>query len=406
MKDETIAAGRGARGRGYGGQGAPPDFAESRNRRQKVRAAGLDPDYWYPVEQDKNLRPGKVQEVVFWGRSVALFRGEDGGIRAIENRCAHRQLKLSVGHVRGCNVVCPYHGWEYDGEGRLCRVPHDLFGKPMPNLRLRDYPVQVRYGLIWVFFGDPARQEEHPIPTIPELEGPERWGAVIGDFVWKAHHSMIIDNVSDFTHAYLHRKFRPFTDAKLTRLAVEGDRVYVSYDTKVAGGRISGLMIDRKKINTNAMDLCYEYPYQWSNTDDKIKSYCFVLPIDARTTRAFFLFYFKAFKVPLLPLAVPRWAMEPILRVAQHTLVNPLLKEDGDAVEAEQEGYEAYWSAPIAELNPAVHEFQNLTIRKWEEHLARSGAGERGPRMRLPIAVGQEDAAAGEAGAADLASAE
>ena len=28
----------------------PPQFAEARNKRQKVRAAGISPDYWYPVE--------------------------------------------------------------------------------------------------------------------------------------------------------------------------------------------------------------------------------------------------------------------------------------------------------------------------------------------------------------------
>lgn len=352
----------------------PPSFDDARNKRQKVRAAGLDPNYWYAVRRADALPKGQVVEVNFWGRSLALYRGDDGALRAIENRCAHRQLKLSVGHVKGCNVVCPYHGWEYSGDGRLAAVPHDLFGKSLPNLRLRDYPVRERYGLVWIFFGDPARAGEREIPRIPELEGPTPWGSVIADFVWKAHHSMIIDNVSDFTHAYLHRKYRPFDDAKLKRCETVGDKVHVSYDTKVGGGRISGLFVDRKVVNTNAMDLCYDYPYQWSNTDDKIKSYCFVLPIDEQTTHAFFLFYFKAFKIPLVPLALPRWAMDPLLKVASYTLVRPLLREDGDAVEAEQEGYNQYWQAPIAEVNPAVHEFQALTIRKWEEYLASEGA--------------------------------
>ncbi|MCA9662007.1 MAG: aromatic ring-hydroxylating dioxygenase subunit alpha [Myxococcales bacterium] len=352
------------------GPGRPPTFAEAKNRRQKVRAAGLDPNYWYPVLQSRELGRGEVKEVVFWRRSYALYRGDDGKVAAVENRCAHRQLKLSVGHVKGCNVVCPYHGWEYDREGHLAHVPHDLFGKKMPNIKLGHQPVVERYGLVWVFFGDPARAGERAIPTIPELEGADAWGHVIADFEWRAHHSMIIDNVSDFTHAYLHRKFRPFEDATLKKLETVGDRVYVSYDTKVGRGPISGLFVDRDKVNTNAMDLCYEYPYQWSNTDDKIKHYCFVLPIDEQTTRAFFLFYFKAFKVPGLPIGLPRWAMDPLLRIAKHTLVGPLLQEDGDAVEAEQEGYNEHWQAPIAELNPAVHEFQALTIRKWEEYLA------------------------------------
>ena len=122
------------------------------------------------------------------------------------------------------------------------------------------------------------------------------------DFVWKAHHSMIIDNVSDFTHEYLHRKYKPFSDARLTRLETDGDKVHVEYDTHVGGGKISGLFVNREKANTGHMKLCYEYPYQWSNTGDKIKHHCFVLPIDERHTRCFFVFSFRTLRVPVLPL--------------------------------------------------------------------------------------------------------
>lgn len=348
----------------------PPSFEESKNRRQKVRAAGLHPDYWYAVEYDSAVKKGEVKEVVFWKRSIALFRGDDGKLRAIEDRCAHRQLKLSKGKVDGCNLTCVYHGWGYDGEGRLAKVPHDLFGCEMPNLKVQTYPVKVRYGLIWIFPGDPQMASQRDIPNIPELEGPDRWACVPVDFTWNAHHSMILDNVCDFTHAYLHRKYRPFTDAKLKKYELVGDKVFLSYDTQVGTGKITGLFIDRKSIDTNAMDLCYDYPYQWSNTDGKIKHWCFVLPIDERTTRAFFLFHFAQFKVPFLPLHFPRRMMDGIIKLANIFHIRPLLAQDGDACQAEQAGYEEHFDAPIAELNPAIDLFQKLTIRKWEEHLA------------------------------------
>lgn len=358
------------------GRPPPPNFEQAKNRRQKVRAAGLDPNYWYAVEYDHALKPGQVTEVVFWRRSVALYRGEDGVLRAVENRCGHRQLKLSIGRVHGCNVVCPYHGWEYDGGGKLCRVPHETFGKGLPNVKLRHYPVRERYGLVWIFFGDPERADSVPLPEIPELAGPRPWAKLLVDFTWKAHHSMIIDNVSDFTHAYLHRKYRPFTDSTLTDLRAEGDRVYVAYDTKVADGPLMRIFVDRARTNVNAMKLCYQYPYQWSDTDGKIKDWCFVLPIDEQTTRAFFLFYFDSFKIPFVPLRMPRQVMEPVLKVAKQVVFKPLLEEDGVACEAEQAGYNEHWNAPIAELNPAVHAFQALTIRKWEEYLAQAPAAE------------------------------
>lgn len=352
---------------------APPSFAEARQRRLKVRAAGLDPDYWYAVEHERAIRPGQVMEVKFWNRSIALFRGEDGRLRALENRCAHRQLALSLGTVEGCRLTCMYHGWSYDESGQLAAIPHDLFGHPMPSVGVAAYPVQVRYGLVWIFPGDPARAAERRVPDIPELEGLGRWACVPLDFTWRAHHSMIVDNVSDFTHAWLHRKYQPFTGAELTRCETVGDGVYVSYRTEVGRGRISRLFVDRHRVKTDAMDLCYDYPYQWSNTDGKIKHWCFFLPIDERTTRTFFLFYFESLRIPFTPLRIPRYLMTLVLRAANRVLIAPLLRQDGRAVEAEQMAYEAHHAQPVPDLNPAVGLFQQLTIRKWEEHLERAG---------------------------------
>ena len=354
---------------------APPSFELARNHRQRVRAAGLSPDYWYPVEWASRVRRGQAVDVTFWNESIAVFRGLDGTLHALENRCAHRQLKLSLGVVGDCTLTCVYHGWKYDGSGRCVEMAHDLFGHKFPRLAVRSYPLQVKHGLIWVFPGDPSIAETRRIPDIPELEGARPWGSIPIDVHWRAHHSMIIDNICDFTHAYLHRSRKPFTDARLSRSETDGDRVLVAYDTKVGRGRISGLFVDRQKANTNAMTLAYEYPYQWSNTDDQIKHWCFVLPIDVQTSRAFFIFYFSpgVLKVPLLPLSLPAPLVRLILAASSRLVVKPLLAEDGFAVEAEQEAWMKHYDHPIAEINPAVHHFQQLTIRKWEEHLARTG---------------------------------
>jgi phenylpropionate dioxygenase-like ring-hydroxylating dioxygenase large terminal subunit len=371
-----------------------PSFADAQNRRQKARAAGLDPNYWYAVEHDSALAKGAVQEVKFWGQSVALYRDESGRLHAVEDRCAHRQLPLHMGQVVGDRLVCQYHGWAYNGCGELVEVPHSLFGKSIPKCKLRHYPVKVRYGLIWIFFGDPARATETKMPEIPELEGDDRWECVPVDFTWRAHHSMIFDNVSDFTHAYLHRKYRPFTDAVLTRLETVGDVVELAYDTKVGGGTISSRFVDRASVDTNAMSLALEYPYQRSSTDGKIKHWCFVLPIDAETTRTFFLFYFDCFIVPFTKVKIPRRVMKPFLKISNELLIKPLLREDGVAVEAEQRGYDKHWDEPVFDLNPAVLAFQNLIVKKWESYLASEGGARReAPLTQLRKREAEPDAA-------------
>jgi phenylpropionate dioxygenase-like ring-hydroxylating dioxygenase large terminal subunit len=352
---------------------APPSFDQARNLRQQARAAGLDPDFWYAVEIGRNLRRSKVVEVQFWEESIALFRDKDGIAHAIVNRCVHRQLKLSLGEVKGCTLVCPYHGWAYDGSGRVVEIPHDMFDRSMPKFSVPDFPVQERYGLIWIFPGDPKLADQRTIPVIPELEGDDRWACVPIAMTWQAHHSMIIDNVSDFTHQYLHRKFRPFEGAKLLRHEATDDEVVLEYDAQIGRGRISSLFVDRKNVRANRITLGYRYPYQWSNTGDHIKHWLFVLPIDRRSSRAFFLFYFKSLKIPLLPIRVPAGLMSLLLRLSNRLLIKPILDQDGGAVEAEQEGYERHWHAQLAELNPVVRAFQTLTVRKWQCYLERVG---------------------------------
>ena len=351
-----------------------PTFAEAKSKRQKQRAAGLHPDYWYPALWSHELAVGEVREVTFWKQSIAIYRGADGRARALENRCAHRQLKLSRGQVDDCRLVCSYHGWKYDDSGACVSMEHSLFGKQMPKVRIESFEVQERYGIVWIFPGNPLLAKARKLPEIPEWDAASDWGKIPIDFTWKAHHSIIIDNTCDFTHAYLHREKKPFTHAELKRLDSNGDSIELEYDTKVGQGRFSKHFVNRKTTDTNAMTLGYTYPYQWSSTDDKIKHWCFVLPIDERTTRVFFLFYFapEMFQVPVLGFRPPQRIIDVIMPIAKRVLVRPLLDEDGDAVEAEQAGYEAHWDKPVPDLNPVVHAFSTLTVRKWEELMART----------------------------------
>jgi phenylpropionate dioxygenase-like ring-hydroxylating dioxygenase large terminal subunit len=357
---------------------APPSFEEAKNRRQKTRACGLDPDYWYAVALSKNLKPGKAQEVVFWKRSFAIFRGTDGKVRAVENRCAHRQLKLSEGDVVGCQLRCAYHGWTYEGDGRLADIPHPTFGHGLLKLKIGSFPVVERYGLIWLFPGDPAQAETRRLPEIPTLEGPDRWACEPLEFLWHGHHSMIMDNVSDFTHGHLHRKFEPFSpNWQLTRVEREGDKVWLEQAYEMASGKLIKWFVDKPRAGKNQMVACYEYPYHWSKTDDFVRHWMFVLPLDERTTRVFFLFHYERLKLPVVPVRMPRLVMDPVVKYMTHLIVEPLLAQDGVAVALEQEGYEAHWDKPIAEVSPVVKAFQDLTIEKWEAHLARQNEARR-----------------------------
>jgi hypothetical protein len=347
----------------------PPSFEEATNLRQRARVAGLDPNYWYPAFMSRDVKPGEVKEVAFWRRELAVFRGLDGSLRCIENRCAHRNLKLSLGQVEGCTLRCAYHGWAYDGEGKLVDMPHNDFGRQL-KVQLQSFPIQEKYGMIWVFPGDAELAKQRAIPTIPDIEGPHAWAYDVMDYHWQGHHSLIMDNVSDFTHGYLHRKWRPFDGDQLLGLEETEDSVLLQYNSKIAAAKIMDLVIDRKQHAGTSHYSCYQYPYQWSNTEEFVKHWLFVWPENEQSTRVFFLFYYRDFKVPFLPLKMPQKLMLPMIKLGHQFMVRPLFNEDGWAVAREQEAFQKHWDAPVAEVNPQVMAYQKLTVRKWEEYLA------------------------------------
>jgi glycine betaine catabolism A len=52
--------------------------------------------------------------------SLIVVRGNDGALRAFYNTCRHRGSKLCTAeHGKSPNLVCPYHQWTYNLQGRL-----------------------------------------------------------------------------------------------------------------------------------------------------------------------------------------------------------------------------------------------------------------------------------------------
>jgi phenylpropionate dioxygenase-like ring-hydroxylating dioxygenase large terminal subunit len=82
-----------------------------------------------------------------------VARGEDGRLRAFANICRHRGSRLASGNGSGANrFVCPYHAWSYDLEGKLRAIPEEYGFAGIDKERhcLTAFPVEERYGLVWV----------------------------------------------------------------------------------------------------------------------------------------------------------------------------------------------------------------------------------------------------------------
>ena len=86
------------------------------------------------------------------GPSILVIRGEDGVLRAFLNMCTHRGAQLVSNCDRTKRLLCPFHGWAFDLEGRLAGMPMTAAfeGVDRESRGLVRVPVVDRHGMIFV----------------------------------------------------------------------------------------------------------------------------------------------------------------------------------------------------------------------------------------------------------------
>jgi phenylpropionate dioxygenase-like ring-hydroxylating dioxygenase large terminal subunit len=116
--------------------------------------------------EKKNPLPKKIL-----GRELVIFRTESGKISVAEDRCCHRNVNLSLGYIKGEQIKCAYHGWEFNTEGKCVCIPSLPQGEQIPRTaRIETYPVEIRHKCVWVYIGDEALKEKATIPPMTELD--------------------------------------------------------------------------------------------------------------------------------------------------------------------------------------------------------------------------------------------
>ncbi len=102
-------------------------------------------------------KPGEYFCYEVAGDSLIIIRGNDGKVRALFNVCRHRGsiiCKKPAGQVK--ILVCPYHSWSYDTDGKLLRntwMPDDFVKS---DFSLKQAHVKNVAGLVFVSLAEVA----------------------------------------------------------------------------------------------------------------------------------------------------------------------------------------------------------------------------------------------------------
>ncbi len=232
-----------------------------------LRSTGINPDFWYPVALSKSVRIKETFAATFAGERIALYRGESGTVHALEDRCAHRQVPLSMGVVEGDALRCCYHAWAYRGNGRIWQIPYLPKDAGRPPRGVRAYPVREAYGLVFAFPGDPQKAATAALPELPEFDSSRHKTMTFSRTV-HCHYSFMHENLLDMNHQFLHRGILGKIQPTLLGYDTGPDSVEARYLFTHSGGkknRGAGLLAAEGISGGKSRDVVTirtTYPYQ------------------------------------------------------------------------------------------------------------------------------------------------
>lgn len=150
---------------------------------------------WIAIVPSRQVFGNKATTATLAGNRILLFRDADGTARAMLDQCPHRGVALSRGTVDRGTITCPFHGWQFDSEGRCLHVPWnpDARRERLPAITL---PTREAGGIIWVHTG-PLPENEPVIPSVllrPDVR------ITAQTFVWQVHWTRVMENMLDAPH--------------------------------------------------------------------------------------------------------------------------------------------------------------------------------------------------------------
>jgi phenylpropionate dioxygenase-like ring-hydroxylating dioxygenase large terminal subunit len=257
---------------------------------------------WYVVLESKEVKDKPVGYMRM-GERLVFWRDKSGMVICFHDKCTHRGVALSKGELVEGHLQCPFHGLQFDPEGRCIVIPANGKSAPVESrFDLEGYETYEEFGLIWIFWG-----EKKEIGSKPEF-----FSDLIGiPFVsfqdpWKTHYSRVIENQLDTAHLpFIHRK----TIGKGNRTLVDGPLLvwkgskrfllYVFNKTDDGSRPLKPEQLAKKPGDSQHLE--FIFPNLWQNyIIKKMRILAAFVPVDEENTLMYLRFYQGLVNFPVL----------------------------------------------------------------------------------------------------------
>jgi phenylpropionate dioxygenase-like ring-hydroxylating dioxygenase large terminal subunit len=171
---------------------------------------------YHPLMFSRSVPFDRPVPVRFQNKNLVVWRtvSHPNKVHCMEDRCPHRNAQLSKGFLTENTLVCGYHGWEFDGNGRCTDIPQRRTSaedprkpvQPIPkSCHLKTiYPITECADILYIGWGAASgASQDSPIGLYPEASVSSD-EAFITDYPLEANYSFWIqlENLMDPAHIH------------------------------------------------------------------------------------------------------------------------------------------------------------------------------------------------------------
>lgn len=125
------------------------------------------PRGWFRVALSSEVVTDRPLPLRYFGRELVAFRDAVGMPRVLDGICPHLGARLGDGTVVDGCVQCPFHGWQFAGDGRCSSIP---FATKIPaRAAVPTWPVVEREGVVFVWHDETGAPPDFDLPSVPEI---------------------------------------------------------------------------------------------------------------------------------------------------------------------------------------------------------------------------------------------
>ncbi|WP_299558970.1 Rieske 2Fe-2S domain-containing protein [uncultured Mycolicibacterium sp.] len=252
----------------------------------------MKPTGWFQVAWSDELGVGEVRALRYFGEDLVAWRSASGRVTVMNAYCEHLGAHLGYGgEVVGEVIQCPFHGWQWNAEGRNVCIPYQ--DRPNRGRRIRTYPVVERNESIYIWHDLLGRE---PFFDVPDVFASFDDGRTAADY-WpqqrlfraglELHPQYVLENGVDFAHfKYVHRT--PITPV-FTRHDFTAPWSYVDFTITFDGDENQRIEDVDSGVNAINGGLGVAVTRSWGMVDNRTISA--ITPVDEATCDVRFMVY-------------------------------------------------------------------------------------------------------------------